>query len=494
MASTAAAEAAGNPDVASFFELLHALAANPSATWIDQVLKDNEKMKADIKQKEVDSTSLLRSITELMNKLDIESAKSKEAISQSEQAKAKADELAAEIGGANKTIADKDQKLQEDASTITTLQGSVDALGKDVQSRDNIIKKHEEQQEKDLTRIKELEGSLETTKTELEVKLNQLKEIQSLSCEVVDGTKEFVLSEIDKIYRYAKALAMKYCSEDLPADILANGPLFEEIRKLVRPIPLPASNSIPAKKARIAAFLALLGSRLADQIFVPFYISPPGEQEPQNGIDSITCLLSELSFNDPKRELHLRSVLLASSPSEQRKIAYERAEDIATEVFDILGILLNPDIQSSFHLDVKKLCLLAVDSWDTLRPLREKVEPFTEAEDDSEKYWLPAELDGGSYNKKQQTNGKPNGLGSKPSLHSLKSANKVILIWPGFSYGADVLKQGFMLLDSQVRQAEDEAQPLRRNQRAMQRGLTSPIVQQRHTVRRKSKMLSQTAD
>ncbi|KAJ8109911.1 hypothetical protein ONZ43_g6012 [Nemania bipapillata] len=344
------AQEVGNRDVANFFELLRTLASSPSTAWIDQVIKDNESMKANVKEKQDDHTSLVRVITNLRIELDTEAAKSKAAISQSEAAKAKADELATEIAGAKKTIADKDQKLQEDANTITTLQGNVEALGKDVQSRDDIIKQHKKQQESDNTRIKELEASLGTTKAELEVKLNQLNEIQSLSCQVVDGSKEFVLAEIEKIYSYAKAIAAKFYNEDLPEDIIANGPLFDEIRRIVK-IPFPASNSVAAKKARIAAFLSLLGSRLADQIFLPFYMSPPADQDLPNGVDSIAFMLSDLSFSDPKRELHLRSVLLASSPDEQRKIAHDRADDIANEIFDILGILLNTDSQPQFNHD-----------------------------------------------------------------------------------------------------------------------------------------------
>lgn len=301
---------------------------------------------------------------------------------------------------------------------------------------------------------------------------------------------------IDKIYDDAKALAFKYYSEDLPEEILANVPLFDEIRKHVRPIPFPSSNSVAAKRARIAAFLASLGSKLADRIFLPFYTSLGEDQGQQDGIDTIAMMLSDLSLADPKRELHLRSVLLAFAPEEQKKIAYDRAEDIANEVFGTLGILINPDKQAEFHHHIKSLCRLAVDSWNTLRPLREKVEPFTETQVDTETYWLPAELDGGSQNKKPQTNGKVNGLGSKPSLHSLKSANKVVLVWPGFSYGADVLKQGFMLLDTQVRLADEEAQSLKRNQRAMTRAATTSQMQPRRAVVRKSKlqMLSLSSD
>ncbi len=76
-------------------------------------------------------------------------------------------------------------------------------------------------------------------------------------------------------------------------------------------------------------------------------------------------MLSNLSHTDPKRERHLRSILLAISPEEQRRIAYERADDIADEVFYLLGELVREDQQEPFEHDIKKLCRLAVDSWET---------------------------------------------------------------------------------------------------------------------------------
>lgn len=285
-------------------------------------------------------------------------------------------------------------------------------------------------------------------------------------------------------------LATKYFGEeDLSEDVLSDIPLFERIRKCVK-IPFPNSNSPAAKKARVAAFLACLGSRLADLIFLPYYIeSNDEEEENHHRLDALTILLSNLSHSDPVRELHLRTVLLAISPDEQRRRGLERADLIATDMYNILGILLDDAQRVEFDRNVTELCQLAVESWGTLRPLKEKVEPFTMTDDDNEKYWLPAELDSVSQSKKQ-ANGKPNGLVSKPSLQSLKSANKVILVWPGFSYGSEVLKQGFMLLESQVRSA-DEEQLLKRERRAMQRALTSSPVLGRHSTHRKSKILPQ---
>ncbi|KAI8945584.1 hypothetical protein F4801DRAFT_122972 [Xylaria longipes] len=480
------------PEVVNFLNLLSTLVADPSTTWIDKVLKENEDMKATVKQKEAESNGFIQAIAKVSQDFSNEAEKSKQAIAQSDEAKTKAGELVTEMEDAKKTIADRDQKLQEDATVITKLQGDVEALDKEVKSRDEIIKKQGEQQANDGALIKELEGSLGSTKSELEAKTSQLKELRDLSCEVIDGSKEFVLNEINRIYNYAKVIAWRYFGEDLPEDIITDTPLFEKIHRRVR-IPFPNSNSIAAKKARIAAFLASLGSRLADLIFLPYYIEPDDDEGEQHGLDAITVLLSNLSHNDPQRELHLRSVLLAISPSEQKNIACERAEIIADEVFDILGNLLSENQQPKFDHDVRKLCQLAVESWDTLRPLKEKVEPFTQTDEDTEKYWLPAELDGGSQSKKP-VNGKPNGLVSKPSLHSLKSANKVILVWPGFSYGSEVLKQGFMLLDSQVKSAEEEAQPLKRRDRAMQRAITSSPVLGRRSTARKSKLIPRSGD
>ncbi|GAP88209.1 putative mei5 protein [Rosellinia necatrix] len=489
-ARTAHEQVVNNKDVSSFFELLRKLAdINASTDWINKILHDNDELHATVKQKESDCDSLLRFITKLQGNLDIEVGNSLRAISQSEEAKTKAEKLTTEIEGAKKTIADKDQQLKERATKITELQASVEALEKQVKDRDGTITTHKERQAKDGARIKELEASLGTTKTELNARSSQLKDLQSLSREVVDGSRENVLNEINKIYGYAKSLAIEHFSADLPTDILANTALIEEVGKLVRPIPFPATNSPAAKKARMAAFLARLGSRLADRIFLPFY-PLDGDDEDQDSADSMALMLSDLSLSDPKREIHLRSVLLAISPEEQKEVALARASDIADEIINLLGILLNPEQQPKFKNDIKKLCQLAVESWISLQVLREKVEPFTETSEETEKYWLPAELEGSAQPKKPQVNGKPNGLVSKPSLHSLKSANKVILIWPGFSYGADVLKQGFMLLDSQVKHADDEARPLKREKRAMQRASLSAVQSHRLSTGRKPKMMS----
>ncbi|KAI0799446.1 hypothetical protein GGR55DRAFT_480895 [Xylaria sp. FL0064] len=491
MASEVSTQEVGTPEIAVFLKLLGDLAAHQSTTFIEKALKEHKEMKntleATLKQKEEEYDTFARVMAKLKNDLDREVETAKNAVAESESAKAKAGELTNEIDGAKKTIAEKCQELEQGASTITGLQGNVEALQKDVQTRDEVIKNHEKRQAKDGTFIKELEAALGATKNELATTSNQLKELQDLSCQVVDGSKEFVLAEINRIYGYAQNVAFKYFQEDLSADILEDTHLFDGTAKWVWPIPLPASNSIPAKKARTAAFLAALGSRLYYQIFVPFYFLPDENQELPQGVDTVTIMLSNLSRTDPKRELHIRSVLLAISPEEQKKVAYKRANDIAFDVCNNLGDLVLEEQHEEFYHNVRGLCRHAVDSWDRLRTLKEMVESFMESPEDTEKYWLPAELEGGQA-QKPQTDGKPNGLVTKPSMHSLKSAKGIHVVWPGFSYGNEVLKQGFMLLDSQVERANEEVRPSKRGMRLMQRASTGPLGQsQRRYVARKTK-------
>ena len=233
--------------------------------------------------------------------------------------------------------------------------------------------------------------------------------------------------------------------------MFSNTFIFDEIRRLVQPIPFPVSNSPAAKKARIAAFLSSLGSRLAYMIFVPYYTQPDdGDDNKKRRNDAITILLSDLSLSDPKRELHLRSVLLATSPGEQKNIAHERAEIIVMELYHNMGVLLSGEQQRKFAEALRRFCYEAIESWDLLRSIRVKVEPFIKTE---------------------------------PALRSLKSAKKVTAVWPGFCYGSEVLKQGFMLLDSQVRSADEESASShsRRTWRAAQRAMTGSPVQNRRS-------------
>ncbi len=183
-------------DVTSFLNLLNLLVADTSATWIKQVMEDNERMTAAMREKdekiEAASRSFVLAISEVSRKLDIANEESKKAIAESEEAKTKAGELTTKIENAKSTIAERDQKLQDDATKITGLEGNVEALGKEVQTRDETIKTQKEQQDDSNTRIKELKDSLTNAIGHLETTTGHLKDLQDLSWQIADGPREFV--------------------------------------------------------------------------------------------------------------------------------------------------------------------------------------------------------------------------------------------------------------------------------------------------------------
>ncbi|KAI1821824.1 hypothetical protein F4861DRAFT_440553 [Xylaria intraflava] len=475
------------------------MAADPSTAWIRKLLEENEHLKAAALKQGGINGGLTLALGQLSEDLKKATAKSELAVSESEASKVKASELASQIDDAIKRIAEKDEQLQNDVTTINGLKTNVEHLDKEVKARDELVKKHEERQAQDDASILELKGELGSTKKQLETTSNQLKELEDLSWDMGTMSKDEILNEINKIYTDAKSLAMNFFGGDVPENVLQDAKTIAEISQVIEPIPFVPTNSLNAKKARMTGFMLVLGYRLAVRIFVPVYyqVPAPGEEYgvfQQDGND-ISFMLSSLAEVDPKRELHLRSVLVATSPDVQKEIALTRARDIADEIYDNFVDLLGEDREREidFSNQIRALCDAAVESWGKLRVLGVKIEPFTDAEE-SEKYWVQAEMDIGgqarpqspSSNgnlKKQQSNGKTNSLASKPSIHSLSTASRVTSVWPGFCYGKDeVLKRGYMLVDSQIRKAREEMNS-RRTLRAAVRA-SAPQMHRRTTGRK----------
>jgi len=247
--------------------------------------------------------------------------------------------------------------------------------------------------------------------------------------------------------------------------------MFERLVKEFQ-FPIPNSNSAAAKKARVAALLTDLGSKLSARIFVPFYTMV----DPIDDVDDVTIMLSCLVSDDPKRELYLRRLLLAIHPDRQREIAYKRANEIARQVWKLMNFMFIGDQRARFAEDLRRFCKFAVECWESVRPISNKIEPFVGDDEFDDKYWLPAELNLIGQDKKSQSNGKANsssdksnGLASKASLHSLNALNQLDCMWPGFYIDGQVLKKGYMLLESQVRGAIEESPYRHRSRRYKQR-------------------------
>ncbi|KAI1811842.1 hypothetical protein GGS20DRAFT_561125 [Poronia punctata] len=469
--------------ILSFLNLVKSLANDPATGWIDQVLEENGSLKTRVEEQKEYSDALVRSTGKLHREIEIKEEEVKLAATKTDEAEAKAKDWENEVTIMTTKLQERDEEIQRNSEKISELETKTaeteKSLKEELEAKDKIIQSHEQSIQQHLDELNKLrdtintlEESLKSTESQLTTTSSALKEVQDMSYEMVPAEKATIVKELDKIYNAARSLATKYFSEDLSEDVLSNTEGFESLSREFH-FPLPASNTDAAKKARVAVLMTDLGSKLASRIFVPFYtlVEPPEE------VDDVTILLSCLFPTDPNRELYIRKLLLAIQPESQKKVAIKRARTIAREVYNDIGFLVNTNKRAKFGEDVLKLCGYAVACWENLRPIKSKIEPFLGDDEYDDKFWLPAELQLAEA-KKSRANGKSNGidnsLNTKGSVHSLNQFNQLDCIWPGFYLDGQVLKKGYMLLQSQVRPASEEQPFKRRSRRAQQRvGLQS---------------------
>lgn len=298
------------------------------------------------------------------------------------------------------------------------------------------------------------------------------------------------------MFETVHGLATTFFSDGLPKAVLDNPELWTNFRSRITWLPLPATNTSEAKQMRIAACIGALGSMLAALIFVPVYV------EPDNG--EITKFLSDVSFYDHKREVHLRSVFLDAKPDEQDAIRQRRTVVIGEKIYKTFGQLLHDDKKSLFKAKLQETCTIAVTNWEFIRQCEIKVDtlypPFDPTEqaatEFNEKNWNPICLtpDGTPPEKAPEANGSPksktssktNGTGRNRNSNrdrddSPPPTNGVHIdeglhfghsdvqrpLWPAFGIGDDDLSKGYVLLNSQAKPARQEMGDRRTHRRSI---------------------------
>lgn len=132
-------------------------------------------------------------------------------------------------------------------------------------------------------------------------------------------------------------------------------------------VPLPRTNSIPAKQMRIAVILAILARSLDIHIFHPTYAF---------GEDSeVREVLCHLAVRESKKESFCRGLLLSLFPDEQESAANERIDSVTEHVMrHVHGLLLNPEGEE-FEAGLSRLARSAYETWATIRAIKERYEP-----------------------------------------------------------------------------------------------------------------------
>jgi hypothetical protein len=226
--------------------------------------------------------------------------------------------------------------------------------------------------------------------------------------------------------------------------------------------PLPLRNTDVAKKARMAAALAIIASQLTTRIFTPFY-KPTAS-------DDIKELLLALAEEDCQKELMCRSLLLSQWTEEEQSEAEEGLrKEVINTVTKELGFWINDNKMHTFRQELQDLLTDAMRLW---RGAQKSTTKFDATVDDiGEPGW-------GILN--DLNNGEP------PPDSDVKSP--ILALFPRIlivrEVGDDVLFDGIGLRDWQITAAEQELredmearQPKRRKERKMSNNdaPTSPI-------------------
>ncbi|KAK1779836.1 hypothetical protein QBC45DRAFT_464814 [Copromyces sp. CBS 386.78] len=218
------------------------------------------------------------------------------------------------------------------------------------------------------SRLDETEDNLQTAEEKLDILASYQTKLHADSEDVVDI--------LDKIWTSIVTLVESTFRPSLPEPILSdpscwanlrNSPYLKHATQLQ--IPLPQSNSPAAKGMRISAVLAVLSRALHRHLFRPVYLLDDDDE-------NLVKFLRVLEDENPARELHLRSTLLATMPERQIEQGARRVETVVREVSWLVQHLLSALAFESFVSGLEQACKLACEQWMRIQLATMKIEPY----------------------------------------------------------------------------------------------------------------------
>lgn len=240
---------------------------------------------------------------------------------------------------------------------------------------------------------------------------------------------------------------------------------LKESQLLDRPIPLPRSNSLEAKRMRIAAILAILARCINSAIFQPTYNLDED--------DEIRLLLIRLAAANSKKESFCRGLLLSIDPEEQAKNASKRVErvirEVAQYVRDSLSVVEYENFRSGLEYIVQQAC----DFWRIVQYAPEKFEPYFELNHYDDFEWQPLRFEGGEQSLARVPNEDKELLVIFPRVYIIEDE------------GPDPITNGVALMKSQSTAAAEEEEVERRKPSSPTAGKAVPKSRS-NKARRKS--------
>jgi hypothetical protein len=144
-------------------------------------------------------------------------------------------------------------------------------------------------------------------------------------------------------------------------------------------LPLPASNSQPAKEMRIVAVLASVSRIFVQQLFRSTYLlsADSGLQE----------LLYRQAKDHSAKESKLRSFILALLPQEQEAVITGAVRTTCTEILDLTDGLLTPVDTANFQERLEDIAEEACETWQGFCRYIDTMRPSFELKDEEDFIW-----------------------------------------------------------------------------------------------------------
>ncbi|EPE04498.1 mei5 protein [Ophiostoma piceae UAMH 11346] len=333
----------------------------------------------------------LTDMTEARDKLDSELTDTKNELSETTTTKdqleadlasanAQLEELRASKAGLEEDLSRVSEQLEEQrniseaaAKEITELQTTLSQCVTDLEkTRDDLESTGMQLQEVTKERD-ELKETLFLAESDLTVKSSRLNELDSYRVELLEQPEDMYVKILDTIWTRLFQLVEEHFRQDLDDKVLNDASCWTNLRstealKGPTQIPLPQSNSPVAKAMRIASVLSVLSRTLHKYIFRPFYLMKDDTE--------LTKLLHGVEFENPSKEVNIRSTLLATLPDIQRLSAKTRVQHVVREVSWVVQHLLGALPYDSFCSALTEACIVACTEWQKIQMAKMKIEPY----------------------------------------------------------------------------------------------------------------------
>ncbi|KAI1335255.1 hypothetical protein F5Y15DRAFT_255200 [Xylariaceae sp. FL0016] len=448
------------PSVHGFLQALQAFSSSESVTSLCGLEKENSELRAEVASKATAIVESGKEISRLDAALQAEAEKTAEALEQAQELQKSEQELKENLDTTTAEIKKKEEErvqAEEDLlDMVAKLKISDDDLSQakaHLEERDGILAEKAEE-------VIQLNKVLAERQDELQKKTDSLSSIERLSVEMTelsDLPLSSIKKSLDRVFVEARAIAKDYLGTDLSQDTLEDTKLWDDLRKKISRtnIPLPASNSQPAKQMRSIAFVSMLGFELITYIFVPVYF-------PFDNMESFWDMLADLAADDEQKETYLRSVLLSHYPVDDDDW---RIDDVVKHSWALVNPLVPEDQKKAFCNAITKLCQSARQDWSVFQKLKVRIVPDEHFDRPLSGQWEKVPLPTNSQPAKP--NGvTPNGITPKQSREKIipdsNFRHPICMVWPSFiaiqEAKTDVIRPGLLLLkaQAQAQTAQDE--------------------------------------